>query len=59
VAIVLSGDGDLAPAVLMARQVYGKRVEVALPDVPAYHVRQDADAFLEITPEVFQQVRRG
>jgi uncharacterized LabA/DUF88 family protein len=57
VAIVLSGDGDLVPAVQMAQQIYGKQVEVAMPDIPAFHIKQIADAFIEITPTMYSQVQ--
>lgn len=52
-AVVLSGDADLVPAVEAVRLLYHKRVEVALPDVEAYHLRQAADAFREITAAAF------
>ncbi|MBD3348298.1 MAG: NYN domain-containing protein [Candidatus Eisenbacteria bacterium] len=58
VAVVLSGDGDLVPAIKTVQEVYARRVEVALPDVPAYHVHQEADAYLEVTTALFEAVRR-
>ncbi len=57
VAILLSGDGDLVPAIQTVQQIYRKRVEVALPRIPAYHVRQVADAYLEITRSMFERVK--
>lgn len=56
-AIVLSGDGDLVPAMDVVQQVYHKRVEVALPQVQAYHVRHAADSYIEITSGLFDQVK--
>lgn len=58
VAIVLSGDADLVPAVDMVRTVYRKRVEMALPNVPAFHLRQTVDAYVEITRGMFEMFRR-
>ncbi len=52
-AVLFSGDGDLVPAIQMVQDIYGKRVEVCLPKVPAYHVRQVADGYHEITAELF------
>lgn len=57
VAIIISGDGDLVPAVETVKEIYGKRVEVAIPPVDAYHMRQAADSYAEITSEVFEQMR--
>jgi uncharacterized LabA/DUF88 family protein len=59
VAVMLSGDADLVPAVELVRAVYRRRVEVALPNVEAYHLRQSADAFREITAELYGFVRLG
>jgi uncharacterized LabA/DUF88 family protein len=56
VAILLSGDGDLVPAVETVRQVCGRRVEVAIPPVDAFHIRQAADAYVEITAATFSKV---
>ena len=56
VAVLLSGDGDLVTALEVARQRCGRRVEVALPPVDAYHIRHAADAYTEITPEVYRRV---
>lgn len=56
-AVILSGDADLVPAVDLVRSLYRKRVEVALPNVEAYHLRQCADAFREITADLYGQVR--
>jgi uncharacterized LabA/DUF88 family protein len=56
-AVVLSGDADLVPAVETAQVLYRKRVEVALPDVEAYHLRQSADTFHEITAPLFEEFR--
>lgn len=58
VAIVLSGDGDIVPAVETVQQVYAKQVEVAMPNVPAYHMRHVADAYIEITAGIFEQIKR-
>ena len=58
VATVLSGDGDLAPAIDMARGFYGKVVYVALPGkVDAYHILQAADGFREITKSIYDKAR--
>jgi len=58
VAIVLSADGDIVPAVEMARQVYGRRVEVALPaEADAHHMRGACDADLVITEALYESVR--
>lgn len=59
VAIVFSGDADLVPAVETVRQVYKKRVEVAMPDVKAYHIRQAADCYHEIDGGLFLEVKLG
>jgi len=56
-AILLSSDEDFVPAIDAARQLYRKRVEVALPEVPAHHVRAAADGFIEITRGTFEKVR--
>jgi uncharacterized LabA/DUF88 family protein len=56
-AVVLSGDADLVPAIEMVQKLYRRRVEVSIPNVDAYHVRQVADAFHEITASVFAAVR--
>jgi uncharacterized LabA/DUF88 family protein len=58
-AVILSGDADLVPAVEAVRLLYRRRVEVALPDVEAYHLRHAADAFQEITSTLFGELRIG
>lgn len=57
VGMVLSGDGDLGPAIESVQRLYSKRVEVALPNVAAYHLRNLADSYIEITEEMFRRVR--
>jgi uncharacterized LabA/DUF88 family protein len=57
-AIVLSADEDLVPAIDIVREHYSKRVEIALPDVPARAVREAADGYQEITRGIFEQVAR-
>ncbi|OGQ89426.1 MAG: hypothetical protein A2289_07455 [Deltaproteobacteria bacterium RIFOXYA12_FULL_58_15] len=58
-AVLFSGDADLVPAIEMVRQVYRRRVEVAIPDVAACHVRQVADAYREIDAPLFKKVMLG
>jgi uncharacterized LabA/DUF88 family protein len=58
-AVILSGDADLVPAVEAVRLLYRKRVEVALPDVEAYHLRQAAGVFHEITASMFRTLHLG
>lgn len=58
VALLFSGDSDLVPAVETVRDLYGKRVELALPRVRAYHLLQITDAYLEITAELYDRVKR-
>jgi uncharacterized LabA/DUF88 family protein len=56
IAIVMSADGDLVPAVDVVRQHFRRR-EVALPAAaPGYHIRQAADAFIEITRRMYEAV---
>lgn len=57
VAIVVSGDGDLVPAIKTVQQLYDKTAEVALPAVQAYHVLQAADRYHEITQSLFDKVK--
>ena len=60
VAVVLSGDGDLAPAIETAVQLYNKPIYVALPrDVDAYHIKEAAGAsnFREITTTIYRRAR--
>lgn len=57
VAVVLSGDADLVPAIETVQQLYRKRIEVAIPRVRAYHVIQVADAYVAITRQIFNTVR--
>jgi len=56
VAILFSGDADLVPAIETVQEVYHKEVEVALPDVQAYHVRSKANRFIEINERLFRIV---
>ena len=57
IAIVLSGDGDMVPAIETVQQLYGKRVEVAIPKIRAFHITQVADAYTEITRSLFDEVK--
>ncbi|MBW2261110.1 MAG: NYN domain-containing protein [Deltaproteobacteria bacterium] len=57
VAIVMSGDEDLVPAIVAVREEHGKRVEIALPAMAqAYHVKKAADGFVDIARETFEKV---
>jgi uncharacterized LabA/DUF88 family protein len=57
VAILLSGDADMVPAIETVQQLYRKRVEVAIPRVRAYHITQVANAYIEITRYIYDNVR--
>ena len=55
VAIVLSHDECLIEAIEMTRTTFGKRVEIALPEMFRGHpIDEAADGFVEITTEMFQ-----
>lgn len=48
-AILLSGDGDFAPAIEIIRKAYGKRVEIAcFEDSRSDHLRQVSDKVWEL-----------
>jgi len=59
-AVVLSGDGDIVPAIETVIQDYNKEVFVALPAaVGAYHIRQAVGPshFREITASIYRRAR--
>lgn len=57
VAILISSDGDYAPAIDAVREA-GKRVYVAFfKELRSYHLQQAANGFVDLTPFNFEHLR--